>query len=347
MVPLLELRVNGEVIDLASSLIAFEYEEVIMGASPFKIEGYISEDRWDILNTFITETDSNSSIRWGYTDDKGEYWGRWHDILCGKTRWGFSGSDVIYLIEGHDNGYRLKENKTKLLHYDKLVSSMVSDIASNNVMASEVVPTSAKETILQGSLNDGAFLFNELIPRAYNGSSYCYVCYFKDGNRLVFEPLETSKVYKSYNTILRGTYRTNQAEYANKINVEYRWYNVYKREFTSKKINDNNAGFKKLSRRSVNIPDSAAEFKNIRAKDKSIYEEVIKADWSQGYYEMFDFVVLTEDPEVEVNRIIEVNVSDPDEKRTLQAGRYIITKNVVTIEQRQYKNEIYISRRTI
>jgi len=347
MVPLLELRVNGNVIDLANSLIAFEYEEVIFGASSFKIEGYIGEDRWDILNTFITDADSNSSIRWGYSDKDGEYWGRWHDILCGKTRWGFSGADVIFLIEGHDNGYRLKENKTKLYYYDKLISSIVQEIAANNVMSAEVVPTAGKENILQGDMNDGSFIFNELIPRAYNGASHCYVCYFKDGNKLVFEPLETSRVYKRYDTVLRGTYRTNQAEYADKINVEYRWFDPYKRELTKKKVNDNSAGFKQLSKRKINIPSTTAKFKNIRAKDKSIFNEIALSDWSVNYYEMFDFVVLTEEPECEVNRIIEVNVSDPEEKKALPTGRYVITRNVVTIEERMYKNEIYISRRTI
>ena len=137
----------------------------------------------------------------------------------------------------------------------------------------------------------------------------------------MFEPLETSKIYKRYDTVLRGVYRTNQAEYADRINVEYRWFDPYRRQLTTKKVNDNSAGFKQLSRRKINIPSSTAKFEVLRAKDKTIFNEVALSDWSKTYYEMFDFVVLTEEPQCEVNRIIEVNITDPEEKKALPNGR--------------------------
>ena len=343
MSALLEININGDVITLHEDIKTFIYEQVTKGSSMFLIEGKIDSTNWNMLDPFISDPDSNVQIRWGFTEE-GNKWSNWHSIIASKVNMGYDVDTVRYLIQGHDLGFKLSENKTDTLYKDKLVSAIVQQIAGDNVISSEVTGTSGEYTIIQ-DVNDGKFIMDYLLPMAYNGSSKSFVFYFKDGNKLMFEPLETSKVYTQFSEVYTGVYIGNPSKFSDRLNVEYRSFDPYKREFLAKEVNDSSAGYRKLSGKTVYPPSGTNKVDYIDNIDKELFRELATTKWHDDYIKMHDFVCYCQDPKMPVNQLIDITVKDVNGANTLATGRYVITRNRVEIRGTEYMNLVFISRR--
>jgi len=340
---LLELKINNDIIDLSQDVITFIYEEVIMGSSSFLIEGRVNEDYWHLLDEFVSNPDVDAKIRWGYQDDA-DYLSEWHSVVADRPRYGYEGTLLSFIIEGHDLGIKLLETKTGGMYKDKRVSEIVGKIAATAGMDSTVKQTSDKYHLFQDS-NDGRFMMEELLPRAYSGNYNCYVVYFKNGNRLTFEPLETSQTYTDFKDTSFGIYRGNQVGHAADLFVKYRSFDPYKRKVLEKEVNDYTAGYRQLSGSKVDPPEKPNKTELVDEVEKEKFERQAKVRWHKNYVMMHDFVVFCKDPSMPVNKLIDLSVVDPDRKRVKVSGKYVITRNRVEIKGRHYINKVFISRR--
>lgn len=343
----LEFKMGGEIYSFGI-LDQFIYEESINSSATFLIRGRMASEGWDVFDEFIHNPDSDSKLRWvkgsGNDIEKGE----WRSVVCARSRIGYDKREksMTYLIEGFDQGYRLQESVTSKVYKDYRVSEIISKVASTNNLSSEVVTTQGEYHILQRGKSDGKFIVEDLIPRAYNGSSNSFIFYFRNGEKLVFEPLESQDIYKTYTDIELGISRTWVAKYMQNLKVEYRAFDPYKREMYTHEVDDNSAGYTQLSGNKVFPPSGLPEVHVLGNRtDKEKFKNLAKTKWLNDYIYMHEFLLPVRDPGLKINKLARIEVTDMAGSKMKYSGKYVITKNRVEIQKDRFVNHIYGSRR--
>lgn len=353
-----EMKVDGQDLKMEESrLLNFLYYHSIRGSAQYYI--YATDKKWNYYDK-LYEPGTEIQIRFGRKDGTTSLWSPTHTMLVGEVQAGYHPQCVFVNVTGMDKGVKLFERCSQKVWKNKKVSDVVSDLAEENELDTQIEATKDEFDLTQGLLPDGHYIHKKLLPMAYNASRQDYLCYVKEGTTLVFEPPDVSSVQATltypgvegeYGPIEAPTiyYRPIRLPPNGSWSTECRAVNPYKKEGTFFKSDDGTVQLKKLASTLPEPPDEAARVTHSIYSEKDILENVCKSEWSSRARELW--IVDTKtilSPKIEVGKAIKLKMTSDDGESHFASGKYLVAGMlhwIDTMNQRSY-TRLWLMRRS-
>jgi len=178
--------------DLDHETASFRYRESLYGSAIWRLLARSGDwDRWD--NIVVDNATQDLRLRWKVESTSGVVESGWRRVRAARLRIRYHPVGVEVLVHGTCAGSILGERCHTNAFVNKTVAEMVQTIADQNEMPARIRGTSGKRTDFQGSMPDGQFIRQKLLPMAIDkGGISGYYFWIENGERLVFEPIQSA-----------------------------------------------------------------------------------------------------------------------------------------------------------
>lgn len=353
-----EMKVNGQDLKMEEArLLKFLYYHSIRGSAQYYV--YATDKTWNYFDK-LYEPGTEVQIRFGRKDGNTSLWSPTHTMLVGEVEAHYHPQCVFVNVTGMDKGVKIFERCSQKIFKKKKVSDMVTELAQESELDTQVESTKDEFDMTQALQPDGHFIQKTLLPIAYNSSRQDYLCYIKEGTTLVFEPPDVSSeqatlkypgVEGEYGPIEAPIihYRPIRLPPNGAWSTEGRAVNPLKKEAFFFKADDGTVDLQKLASEVPSPPDEAARVVPSIYSEEDILENVTKATWASRARELW--IVDTKtiiSPKIEVGKAVRLEMTSDDGESHFASGKYLVAGMlhwIDTMAQRSY-TRLWLMRRS-
>lgn len=353
-----EMKVNGQDLKMEESrLLNFLYFHSIRGSAQYYV--YATDRQWSYFDQ-LYEPGTEIQIRFGRKDGSTSLWSPTHTMLVGEVEAHYHPQCVFVNVTGMDKGVKLFERCSQKVWKDKKVSDIVTELAGESGLSTQVESTKDEFNLTQALMPDGHYIEKVLLPIAYTASRQDFLFYIKEGNTVVFEPPDVSSSQATlqypgadgdYGPIEPPIvhFRPIRLPPNGAWSTECRAVNPFKKEGKFFKADDGTANLKKLASQTPSPPDEAARLCHTIYSDEQILENVTKALWSRRSRELW--IVDTKtilSPAIEVGKAIKLEMTSDNGESHFASGKYLVAGMlhwIDTMAQRNY-TRLWLMRRS-
>jgi len=353
-----EMKVNGQDLRMEESrLLNFLYYHSIRGSAQYYV--YCTAKKWNYYDQ-LYEPGTEVQIRFGRKDGSTSLWSPTHTMLVGEVEAHYHPQCVFVNVTGMDKGVKLFERCSQKVWKDKKISEIVTELAGESELDTQVESTKGKFNLTQALMPDGHYIQKVLLPLAYNASRQDYLCYIKEGKTLVFEPPDvgSSQATLKYPGVEGGYgpieppiihFRPIRLPANGAWSDECRAVNPFKKKGEFFKADDGSVQLKKLASQTPSPPDNPARLCHTIYSEKDTLENVTKAEWSRRARELW--IVDTKtiiSPGIEIGKAIKLEMTSDDGESHFASGKYLVAGMmhwIDTMAQRSY-TRLWLMRRS-
>jgi len=364
--PRVTLMAGGEDLEVEKGFHSFTYFESVYGCAAWALS--TTTDRWEGWDGVIQDgAKTPCKLRWGYTAGNQDHWGQWRTVLVNGGRFHYRYGSLRASVQATDTGIRLRETCSERAFVDTTIAEMVRKIAKNANLKPDVEETEGKWTLYTCTLDDGAFLRHELLPRAVSATGRAdFYLYVSNGDTLVFKPPELGEAAYTFRlapttgqqnptdvAALRIDYRRLYLPLDGSLSTAARGFDPLKKVPVFWKADDNSVTYTHLASRTLPAPDKPSTVLSVVEPHPDAFRNQdvgnrAKSTWSRELHGLFRVALrVLPLPEAEVASIVSLEVKDSQGRDHFLGGRYFVYAIRHLIRPTSYKTVLYLERRTM
>ena len=362
----IHLLFNGTDMNVEQGLRSFTYFESVYGCAAWALS--TQTDKWKPWDQVIQDGAKNPcKLRWGYLAGNVEHWGEWRKLLMNGGRFHYKSGSLRASVQATDIGIRLRENCSERVFKDMTISDMVSKIAEGVGLTADVEPTEGKYTLYTCTLDDGAFLRYELLPRAVSSKDgrTDYYLYVKNGDTLVFKPPDFGASDYTFRlaptpgregttaiAALGVDYRRVYLPLDGSLSTMARGFDPLKKVPVFWKADDDSVSYRVLADAKPPAPKKPSTIMPLvephpdQFESKNV-ENRAKSTWSRELHGLFRIALrILPLPEAKVASTVDLEIEDSSGNEHFLGGNYFVYAIRHVIRPKVYNTVLYLERRT-